>query len=278
MTGSLQVAEWGVLETPIYLTADDGGRARLRRRRGRRGGRRPGGRRRGRRHPGRRRVRRQLAQRGARGAGRGAPTRAARWPTRRGGEVAEGAVGAGTGMMCLGYKGGIGSASRSRRATRPWACSCWRTSARRATCASTACRSGACSDAPPAAAPATGRQLHRRRRHRRAAARRPARARRAPRRSRARAHGLGRPPRQRRDLPRLLDRSAARDRARRRTRSTRSSPRPSTRPRRPSSTRSGRAERVVGREGRVAEALPHDDVVALLADAPAALKRWRVGR
>ena len=64
----------------------DGGRARLRRRRGRRGGGRPGRRRRRGRHPGRRRVRRQLAQRGARGAGRGGRRgpRAGRRGARRG--------------------------------------------------------------------------------------------------------------------------------------------------------------------------------------------------
>jgi D-aminopeptidase len=111
MTGSLQVAEWAVLETPIYLTAtmavgrvfdgavvaavaadptvgvedvvipvvaecDDSWLSEAR-----------------------------VVQVEAADAGR-ALADAAR------GEVVEGAVGAGTGMMCLGYKGGVGSASR----------------------------------------------------------------------------------------------------------------------------------------------------------------------
>ena len=52
----------------------------------------------------------------------------------RGGPVAEGNVGGGTGMVCYGFKGGIGTASRvlgrARAATRS-ACWCRRTSARR---------------------------------------------------------------------------------------------------------------------------------------------------
>ena len=111
MIGSLQVAEWGVIETPIYLTAtmavgrvfdgavaaavaadpgvgvdavvipvvaecDDSWLSEAR-----------------------------VVQVEAADAGR-ALADAAR------GEVIEGAVGAGTGMMCMGYKGGIGSASR----------------------------------------------------------------------------------------------------------------------------------------------------------------------
>jgi D-aminopeptidase len=111
MIGSLQVAEWGVIETPIYLTAtmavgrvfdgavaaavaadpgvgvdavvipvvaecDDSWLSEAR-----------------------------VVQVEAADAGR-ALADAGR------GEVAEGAVGAGTGMMCMGFKGGIGSASR----------------------------------------------------------------------------------------------------------------------------------------------------------------------
>ena len=110
MTGFLQVSEWGVIETPVYLTstmavgrvfdgavaaaaAADPAVAR------------PG------RDPGRRRVRRQLAQRAvpvqvdADDAGRALAAAA-------GGPVAQGAVGAGTGMICFGWKGGIGSSSR----------------------------------------------------------------------------------------------------------------------------------------------------------------------
>jgi D-aminopeptidase len=111
MTGSLQVAEWGVIQTPIYLTAtmavgrvfdgavtaavaadpgigvedvvipivaecDDSWLSEAR-----------------------------VVQVEAADAGR-ALADAAR------GEVVEGAVGAGTGMLCMGYKGGVGSASR----------------------------------------------------------------------------------------------------------------------------------------------------------------------
>ena len=111
MIGSLQVAEWGVIETPIYLTAtmavgrvfdgavaaavaadpgvgvdavvipvvaecDDSWLSEAR-----------------------------VVQVEAADAGRALADAA------RGG-VSQGAVGAGTGMMCMGYKGGIGSASR----------------------------------------------------------------------------------------------------------------------------------------------------------------------
>ena len=111
----LQVAEWGVIETPVYLTATmavgrvfDGAVAAA-------VAADPARRRRRRRHPGRRRVRRQLAQRGARGPGRGGRRgpRAGRRGARR--PVVQGAVGAGTGMICFGWKGGIGTASRARR-------------------------------------------------------------------------------------------------------------------------------------------------------------------
>jgi D-aminopeptidase len=68
MTGSLQVAEWGVIQTPVYLTATmavgrvyDGAVAAA-------VAAGSGGRRRGRRRPGGRGVRRQLAERSARGA------------------------------------------------------------------------------------------------------------------------------------------------------------------------------------------------------------------
>ena len=50
------------------------------------------------------------------------------------GDVAEGCVGAGTGMQCFDFKGGIGTASRVLRATRAgtrWAPWCSRTSASR---------------------------------------------------------------------------------------------------------------------------------------------------
>ena len=96
---------------------DDAARPRLRRRlpdRARAAPRR--GRRRG--DPGRRRVRRLLPQRLPADAGRAPTDVRARRTTRplasRGAATppAEGAVGAGTGMSCLGFKGGIGTSSR----------------------------------------------------------------------------------------------------------------------------------------------------------------------
>ena len=134
MTGFLQVGEWGALQTPVYLTSTmavgrvyDGAVAAA-------VAADPARRRRRRRHPGRRRVRRQLAQRRARRPGRGG-RRGPRAGGRRGRRrVAEGAVGAGTGMVCFGWKGGIGTASRRRAggsAPRS-ACSCSPTSATRA--------------------------------------------------------------------------------------------------------------------------------------------------
>ena len=60
-----------------------------------------------------------------------------------GGVVAQGCVGAGTGMIALGWKGGdrLLEPRSFPRSTRRSACSCSRTSAPRATCASTACPS-----------------------------------------------------------------------------------------------------------------------------------------
>ena len=85
-------------------------------------------------------------------------------------EVVEGAVGAGTGMVCFDWKGGIGSSSRRdrRRATRS-ASSCWPTSAPARSCAWTACRSAALLGGRPGRAARSGRELHRGRRDRRAA-------------------------------------------------------------------------------------------------------------
>ena len=230
---------------------DDGGRPGLRRR-GRGGGRgRPGGRRRRRRHPGRRRVRRLLAQRRrvpvqveAADAGRALARarRAARSP--------QGAVGAGTGMVCFGWKGGIGTREPRRRGARRDGRRARAGQLRRGAGPADRRRAGRprCWPAPGAGPRRAGGELHRRRRDRRAARRGAARAARAPRRPRPRPHRLGRPPRQRRDLPRVRDGGAAPaaprgrrrrgGRARRRARS-RSSPRPSRRPRRRCSTRSG---------------------------------------
>ena len=70
--------------------------------------------------------------------------------TATGGPVAEGVVGAGTGMITMEYKGGIGTSSRvldGRRARS--ACSCWPTSAAAASCASVASPSVGCSTTSP---------------------------------------------------------------------------------------------------------------------------------
>ena len=53
-----------------------------------------------------------------------------------GGPVAEGGVGSGTGMICHGFKGGIGTASRvAVERLRPSACSCRPTTAAASACA-----------------------------------------------------------------------------------------------------------------------------------------------
>ena len=112
--------EWGLVETPIFLTSTmqlgrvyDAACELLDR-----GG--AGDRRRGRRHPGRGRVRRQLPQRRPAHAGRPATTWPRRWPppARRPGPAGRrrrARSAAGTGMSCLGFKGGIGTASPGRR-------------------------------------------------------------------------------------------------------------------------------------------------------------------
>ena len=155
----------------------------------------------------------------------------------RGGPVAQGAVGAGTGMMCFEWKGGIGTASRMTEANGSMVGVL--------VLANFGVRSDLRVDGVPVGAPA--------RRGRAEAPKRPAgsciaivatdaplsaRAAHAgcpPSRPRAGPHGLCRPPRKRRDLPRLLD-GAAGDGSppTSPTRiSTRSSWRPSTPPRRP---------------------------------------------
>ena len=111
LTGYLQISEWGVVETPVYLTATMQVGARLRR--CRLGSRCRGalGRGRQRRHPGRRRMRRLVAQRCAH-----RPRRCRRRRARgRDGDQRPGGAGCGrrgTGMLTLGWKGGIGTASR----------------------------------------------------------------------------------------------------------------------------------------------------------------------
>ena len=150
------------------------------------------------------RVRRQLAPTTPRRAGRGRRRRP-RGRRRAGGPVAEGAVGAGTGMVCFGWKGGIGTASRvvpELGATRR------RARARELRLAPDLRVDGVPVGrtlVPDEPRPRDGGQLHRGRGDRRAARGRAARAPRAPRRARARPHRLGRAPRQRRDLPRVRD-------------------------------------------------------------------------
>ena len=115
-TGFLTAAEWGAAETPVYLTSTmQLGRVydaacEIELEAARRGRRRRG-------DPGRRRVRRLLAQRLPPDARhRRRRTRGPRGGARLAAAAAtppdEGAVGAGTGMSCLGFKGGIGTASR----------------------------------------------------------------------------------------------------------------------------------------------------------------------
>ncbi len=226
MTGFLQVREWGVLETPVYLTAtmavgrvldgavaaaieadprvgvddvvipvvaecDDSWLSDAR-----------------------------VVQVEAADAGRALAEAS-------GGPVAQGAVGAGTGMVCFGWKGGIGTASRRVGAATVGVLVLANFGVRRQlTIAGVPVGRVLRGRRPGARA---GRQLHRDRRNRRAAPRRRPDAARPPRRPRARAHGIGRPPRKRRDLPRVLDGPSGR-----RSSSTSSSRRRWTRPRRPS--------------------------------------------
>ena len=183
-----------------------------------------------------------------------------------GGRVAEGAVGAGTGMTALGWKAGIGTASRllpeldlHRRRARPRELRLGPRPAngRRARRSAPRARREARTRA--------GRQLHRRRRRRRAARDARPRARRPACRARPGADRLGRASRQRGDLRRIL------------------------RSRNGSAKRSEAASldelfeavvdateeavlnalwaapEVTGREGRVAASLPHDAVLELLA-------------
>ena len=113
LTGYIQITEWGTIEAPIYLTNTMQVGSRPRRGHRSRAGCRSARRRRRRRHPGRRRVRRLLPERcqGDAGRARRRRTRARARPPA--GRCEEGCVGAGTGMTCLGWKGGIGTSSRA---------------------------------------------------------------------------------------------------------------------------------------------------------------------
>jgi len=198
MTDSLQVAEWGVLETPVYLTATMAvGRI----------------------------------YDGAVAAAHAAPAVGTRhvvipivaecddsWlsdafpvqveaddavralaAAHSGGPVAQGAVGAGTGMVCMGWKGGIGTASRVLPAAGATVgvlvlanCGAW--SDLRIEGFPVGRAPGRPDDTRPYPA---GRQLHRRRRGGRAARCPAAPAGRAPRRPRSRADRIGGAPRER---------------------------------------------------------------------------------
>ena len=147
--------------------------------------------------------------------------RRARRP-RRGGPVAEGNVGGGTGMICHEFKGGIGTASRvlpRRTAATPSACWSRPTTATASGCGSTACRSVARSARRGLGLPATGPRSaracsragldHRRGRDRRAAPAAPVRAARPARHARHRPGRRGGEHDERRPLPGLLDRQRA---------------------------------------------------------------------
>ena len=92
---------------------------------------------------GRRRDLGRRAQRHQRLPRQRGDTSSRRSTARAAGPVAEGNVGGGTGMVCNGFKGGIGTASRcspTRPAATRSACWCSATTGARRTCASPACR------------------------------------------------------------------------------------------------------------------------------------------
>ena len=212
LTGSIEIREWGILETPIVLTATNAV---------------------GRGYDG---VVDALFAAGEIGVvipvvgecdDSWLDDIARRWVTTAdvrdalddavGGPVAEGAVGAGTGMITMGHKAGIGTSSRVVGDLGTVGVLCSPTSVAPPTCASAACPSGRPSS-PNATDGADARQrrlVHRHRGDRHPARRQTARTCRPPGRSRSRPCRVGRPRRQRRDLLRVLDRqpAAARRRA-----------------------------------------------------------------
>ena len=238
------------METPVYLCGTHARRHRPPRR-----GARLGARARGHRHPGRRRVRRLLARRLAHGHDRRRRPRAARRSARRSPRAS---VGAGTGMMCFDFPGGIGTASRRRRrapvgvlllcnfgdreyldllgttldppATRP--------------APAGSCIAVCATDAPMGAAPAAA--------HGAAAA---ARARRAS--APTRAEGSG-------EIGLAFSTGGAGDLRQRRPRPVSSSP-PGRRPRRPSTTASSPPARRALRDGTMQDAFPVELVRELAA-------------
>ena len=196
----------------------------------------------------------------------------------------EGNVGGGTGMVCYGFKGGIGTASRkldaqARRLHRR------RARAGESRPRGAAARSPACRSAQEIPAPTPPRAARRRRapassarsssssrptrRCCRISSKRLARARHA--RPRANRRDVGQ--RVRRHLHRVLDRQRRRRRAPRdgrsvrccrTSRSARCSTPPSRRPKKRSSTRWSRAETMTGVDGRKVEAIPHARVQELM--------------
>ena len=178
---------------------------------------------------------------------------ASSWP------IAEGAVGAGTGMSCLGWKGGIGTASRvvpgrhprraapgelRHRAPAPHRRRAGRPPARRSRMSRCRRQGAASSSWAPTAAGA-----------------RTARARRAARRPRPRAHRLGRTSRQRRDLHRVRHLGCPLDSGRR-ARSLFEAAVDATEEAVLNALWA--APDVKGREGRLQRGLPHDEVLELL--------------
>ena len=119
-------------------------------------------------------------------------------------EVVQGAVGAGTGMVCFDWKGGVGSSSRADRGG-PHARRARAGELRRQPGAARGRRAGRAAPGAGRGGARSGGELHRGGRDGRAAQLRPAHAHRAAGRARPRPHRIGRPPRQRRDLRRLLD-------------------------------------------------------------------------
>ena len=112
LIGISAVREWGLIETPILLTNSQSVGAVYDATVRWMMDARAAGRRRGRRHAGRRRVRRRVPQRPARHARAARSTSRAALDAAAAGPVAEGCVGAGTGMTCFDFKAGIGTSSR----------------------------------------------------------------------------------------------------------------------------------------------------------------------
>ena len=112
LTGSLQIAEWGIDRDARLPHRDDVRRPRLRRRRRGRDGRGAADRHRRRRDSCGGRVRRQLAERPTLPQVEAEDVQRALADAAASESVVQGAVGAGAGMVSFGWKGGIGSSSR----------------------------------------------------------------------------------------------------------------------------------------------------------------------